>query len=132
MGEATIDLGPLMASRSMETWFQLEDPSGVAECSVTGAVKLKLRWNDDAMPIESSVSQFELFARRCRREEARLEGALKDRLNAFKDGMQSSRSSQGRSSFSNVSAWAPHPGPKTRLLCLLFKPMIEVVNPESS
>ena len=100
MGEVTIDLGPLMASRSIETWFELEDPSEVAECSVTGAVKLKLRWNDDAMPIESSVSQFELFARRCRREEARLEEAFKHRLNALKDGMQSG---PGRRSFSQVN-----------------------------
>lgn len=93
MGEVSIDLGPLMACRAIEGWYDLCDPEEVAEVEVRGKVYLKAKWNDECLPMEATVSQFELFTRRCKREETKIETAVKDGLTAMLPPQLMSRAS---------------------------------------
>ena len=53
MGECTVPLGPLMSSRTLEGWYDLEDPEGAYENDdgkpLSGRVYLKLKWNSEAL-----------------------------------------------------------------------------------
>jgi hypothetical protein len=53
MGEVTVPLGALMSSRTLEGWYDLEDPEGAYDNDddkpLTGRVYLKFKWNSEAL-----------------------------------------------------------------------------------
>ena len=58
MGEITVPLGPLMSCRTLEGWYDLEDPEGAYDNDddkpLSGRVYLKFKWNSEAL-LQGSV-----------------------------------------------------------------------------
>ena len=53
MGEVTVPLGPLMSSRTLEGWYDLQDPEGAYENDddkpLCGRVYLRFKWNSESL-----------------------------------------------------------------------------------